>query len=98
MTLFLHQTPVEIKQLYQLLEKGDIMGIKQLLHTQKAVIQTFGLNEAYQLIKTVEALMAHNKGMPEIAPLLNQYMLVLASELPVIQSTLEANFNRRSLD
>jgi PAS domain S-box-containing protein len=91
MTLFLHQTPVEIQQLQQSLDAGDLLAIKRLIHTQKAVIQTFGLNEAARLITATEALIADKKALSEIAPLISQYLLVLESELPVIQTVLEAN-------
>ncbi|MGM9510784.1 PAS domain S-box protein [Larkinella sp. GY13] len=91
MTLFLNQTPVEIQQLQQSLEEGDLLAIKRLIHTQKAVIQTFGLNEAARLITATEALIADKKALSEIAPLISQYLLVLESELPVIQGVLEAN-------
>ncbi|GAB3256720.1 hypothetical protein GCM10027347_18700 [Larkinella harenae] len=94
MTLFLHQTPSEIQQLRQCLEEGDLAAIKRLIHTQKAVIQTFGLNEAARLIMNTEALIAEKKPMSEIVPLVEQYILVLESELPAIRAVLEANPDR----
>jgi HPt (histidine-containing phosphotransfer) domain-containing protein len=93
MTLFLHQTPGEILQLRQSLEEGDLTAIKRLIHTQKAVIQTFGLNEAARLITLAEGVISDKKAMSEITPLIEQYILVLESELPEIQTVLAANFN-----
>ncbi|MFD1143506.1 PAS domain S-box protein [Larkinella insperata] len=93
MTLFLHQTPVEIQQLKQSVAEGDVMAIKRLIHTQKAIIQTFGLTEAARLVTATEALIADKKGMAEIAPLIDQYIQVLESEMPVIQSVMEAHLN-----
>ncbi|GAB3334385.1 hypothetical protein GCM10027299_42560 [Larkinella ripae] len=93
MTLFLHQTPGEIQQLRQFLEEGDVTAIKRLVHTQKAVIQTFGLNEAARLISATETLIADKKPMCEIASAVEQYVQVLESELPAIQTVLETNQN-----
>ncbi|GAB3935153.1 PAS domain S-box protein [Larkinella terrae] len=97
MTLFMHQTPAEIQQLQQAVEDGDLAGVKRLIHTQKAVIQTFGLNEAARLITTSEAMIADKKPMAEIVPLIEQYIQVLQSELPVIQSVLNAVLNGDNL-
>lgn len=94
MTLFLHQTPTEIQQLKQSLEEGDVMAIKRLIHTQKAIIQTFGLTEAARFITTVETLIADKKGLAEIAPLIEQYIQVLESEMPAIRSVMETHQNR----
>ncbi|MGV3558197.1 PAS domain S-box protein [Larkinella arboricola] len=98
MTLFLHQTPNEIQQLKQFMAEDDLMAIKRLIHTQKAIIQTFGLTEAARLITTTETLIADKKGMAEIAPLMDQYIQVLESEMPVIRSVMEAYLNGKIPD
>ncbi|MFC5409014.1 PAS domain S-box protein [Larkinella bovis] len=92
MTLFLHQTPNEIRQLRQLLDEGDVIAIKRLIHTQKAVIQTFGLNEAARLIIAAETVIADKKPMADLTVLIEQYIQVLEAELPAIRAVLEHNF------
>ncbi|RRB00674.1 PAS domain S-box protein [Larkinella rosea] len=96
MNLFLFQTPGEIQQLRQSLEEGDLTSVKRLIHTQKAVIQTFGLNEAARLITSSETMIAEKKAMAEIVPVVEQYLAVLESELPAIQSVLDTQ--RKSED
>ncbi|MGA0558766.1 PAS domain S-box protein [Larkinella sp. VNQ87] len=90
MSLFLVQTPTEIDQLREFIQAGDVMAIKRLIHTQKAVIQTFGLTEAARLITTTESQIADKKPMADLLPLLNQYLQVLEAELPAIRKVLES--------
>ncbi|GAB4042667.1 PAS domain-containing hybrid sensor histidine kinase/response regulator [Spirosoma litoris] len=90
MELFLAQTPGEIQQIQQALEKNELTTIGGIIHAQKVAFQMFGLTEMVQLSQTIGARITNKQPVSEIEPLVHQFIRTLEAELPAIQSALAA--------
>lgn len=86
--LFLQQTTVELEQITQAQAEQNIKVIGSLIHTQKVPIRTFGLVHISQLIDTLEKKIAADNESTDIDAMISQYVSMLKSELPAMQTAL----------
>lgn len=96
--IYLDKTPEEIKLLRQALADKDVASIGRTLHTQKAPAMMMGLQRITEKNLTIEALVKGNKGIDEVAPLVDEYIIIVESELPAIRETLQKGLDQTQND
>lgn len=84
--LFLEQTPLHLTQLRQALAANDPVEIGKIIHTQKAAIKMFGLEDIVQQIQHLETLIRAATPLSDFVPLVTKLIDSLDAELPAIQS------------
>ncbi|MBC8151823.1 MAG: response regulator [Bacteroidetes bacterium] len=96
LTLFVKQTEDDLKRLQQAIVQEDLELISQIIHIQKVPTQMFDMAEATRIILDMEAMMASNKGIADVSPLVHQYVDTLNAELPAIRTALQTMLDRVS--
>lgn len=91
--LYLRETPLMLEKLQQALDKEDLAEIKRILHMQKVDTKMLGMSEATRLILNVEELALNQKGIREIALLVEQYISEVNGGLPAVRHYVQATMS-----
>ena len=91
--LYLTETPPALEKLQLALDQLDLVEIKRLLHMQKVHTKMLDMGESTRLILEVEELVRNQKGIGDVASLVEQYMGQVKAMLPTIRHYIQANRN-----
>ncbi len=92
--IYLVETPSGLESLRQAIDQQNLDTIKQIVHTQQVHTKMLGMNEATRLILEIEALIREKKGIDDVAPLVEQYILQIEAILPLMSHYVETSQSR----
>jgi len=89
MSIMLDETPLELAMLKEYASSKNYVGIRSTAHKMKSSLQYLGLDETYEMVKSIEAAAKEKSDLKAIQEKINIVILSCESALIQLQTALE---------